>query len=102
MPLWQPYKNDVTSPIADLSNSGHNPAGSVTAALFLEHFVGANIPWIHLDHYAWEAVGKAGRPKGGTDTGMRATFALIERRFGQIKTAEKPVAAKKKKISGRK
>ena len=102
MPLWQPYKNDVTSPVADLSNSGNNPAGSVTAALFLQHFVGADIPWIHLDHYAWEAAGKPGRPKGGADTGMRATFALIERRFGQAKPAIKNETPKKKKPSGRK
>ena len=85
MPLWQSYKNDVTSPVADLSNSGNNPAGSVTAALFLQHFVTPDTPWIHLDHYAWEASGRPGRPKGGADTGMRATFALIEKKYTKIK-----------------
>lgn len=83
MPLWQPYVSDVMSPVADLSNNGSNPAGSVTAALFLQHFVGDGISWIHLDHYAWEATGKAGRPKGGADTGMRAIFALLEKKYGK-------------------
>lgn len=83
MPLWEGYKTDVMSPNADLSNSGNNPAGSITAALFLQHFVGDNTPWIHLDHYAWEATGKAGRPKGGADTGLRAVLSLIEKRYAE-------------------
>lgn len=81
MPLWEGYKNDVVSPNADLTNSGNNPAGSITAALFLQHFVGENINWIHLDHYAWEATGKPGRPRGGADTGLRAILALVEKRY---------------------
>ncbi len=81
MPLWEGYKNDVVSPNADLTNSGNNPAGSITAALFLQNFVGAGIDWIHLDHYAWEATGKAGRPRGGADTGLRAILALVEKKY---------------------
>lgn len=81
MPLWEGYKNDVVSPVADLTNSGNNPAGSITAALFLQNFVGAGIDWIHLDHYAWEASGKPGRPRGGADTGLRAILALVEKKY---------------------
>lgn len=81
MPLWDGYRNDVVSPNADLTNSGNNPAGSITAALFLQNFVGANIDWIHLDHYAWEASGKPGRPRGGADTGLRAILSLVESRY---------------------
>jgi leucyl aminopeptidase len=81
MPLWEGYKNDVVSPNADLTNSGNNPAGSITAALFLQNFVGKNTPWIHLDHYAWEATGRPGRPRGGADTGLRAILSLIEKKY---------------------
>jgi len=81
MPLWDGYKNDIVSPNADLTNSGNNPAGSITAALFLQNFVGQNIDWIHLDHYAWEASGKPGRPRGGADTGLRAILSLVETRY---------------------
>lgn len=81
MPLWAPYKNDILSPNADLNNAGNNPAGSITAALFLQSFVEADIDWIHIDHYAWEANGKPGRPRGGADTGMRAVFELLKTRY---------------------
>lgn len=85
MPLWDGYKNDVVSPNADLTNSGNNPAGSITAALFLQNFVGEGVPWIHLDHYAWEQAGKPGRPRGGADTGLRAILALVEKRYATKK-----------------
>lgn len=81
MPLWDGYKGDIVSSVADLNNNSNNPAGSITAALFLQHFVGAGIDWIHLDHYAWEANGKAGRPRGGADTGLRAILALVEKKY---------------------
>lgn len=78
MPLWRGYKKDILSPVADINNAGNNPAGAVTAALFLDHFVESKIKWIHIDHYAWEQTGRAGRPRGGTDMGMRAVFQFIE------------------------
>lgn len=93
LPLWAPYKNDITSTIADLNNAGNNPAGSITAALFLENFVTNNINWVHIDHYAWEAAGKPGRPRGGADTGMRAAFAFLEKRYATSNARKK---AKKK------
>ncbi len=34
--------------MADLKNTGGAPAGSITAAKFLERFVG-DTPWAHLD-----------------------------------------------------
>lgn len=90
MPLWENYRSDILSPNADLSNSGNNPAGSITAALFLQSFVGNGIDWIHLDHYAWEMTGKPGRPKGGADTGLRAVLALIERTYNPEKSKTSP------------
>lgn len=89
MPLWAPYRNDIMSSIADLNNAGNNPAGSITAALFLQSFVTDNTDWVHIDHYAWEASGKPGRPKGGADTGMRAVFAYLEKRYAQKSKAKK-------------
>lgn len=78
MPLWSPYKKDILSPIADINNAGSNPAGAVTAALFLDHFVNKKTKWVHIDHYAWEQMGRAGRPRGGTDMGMRTLFEFIK------------------------
>jgi leucyl aminopeptidase len=82
MPLWQPYEELFASDIADISNAGDTPfAGAVTAALFLQKFVPAGTPWAHLDTFAWRAAAKPGRPKGGDALGMRAAWAMLQRRY---------------------
>jgi leucyl aminopeptidase len=48
MPLWPEYDAQIKSPIADIKNTGGRPAGAITAAWFLAHFV-ADRPWLHLD-----------------------------------------------------
>lgn len=48
LPLIASYAAQLDSPIADLTNMGGVNAGSVTAALFLEHFV-SGTPWAHVD-----------------------------------------------------
>ncbi|MGH1404439.1 MAG: leucyl aminopeptidase family protein [Alphaproteobacteria bacterium] len=83
MPLWKPYRKDLDSPNADISSTGVGRAGATNAALFLQEFIDDNTEWLHIDCYAWEQNGKPGRPKGGADTGMRAVFDLIERRYGK-------------------
>jgi leucyl aminopeptidase len=56
-------------------------AGSIVAAMFLKKFVPDEIPWAHLDTYAWRDQAKPGRPKGGEALGLRAMFALLESRY---------------------
>jgi len=48
MPLYAPYKEKLKSDIADIRNVNGRQAGAVTAALFLEEFVG-KLSWAHLD-----------------------------------------------------
>jgi len=82
LPLWEPYDEDLKSSIADMSNtSGNAMAGAIYAALFLRRFVPEQIPWAHLDTWAWRDPGKPGRPKGGDALGLRAVFAMLERRY---------------------
>jgi len=82
LPLWDPYDEDLKSSIADLSNtSGNAMAGAIYAALFLKRFVPDDIPWAHLDTWAWRDPSKPGRPKGGEALGLRAVFALLEGRY---------------------
>ncbi len=98
LPLWQPYKRELSSDIADLNNIGTTPAGAITAALFLEHFIESATPWIHIDMYAWEQSGKPGRPRGGADTGLRAVLAFLEDRYAASKskkTKHLPPSAKR-------
>ena len=48
MPLFDDYRDQLKSEIADFTNTGGRPAGSITAALFLKEFTGG-LPWAHLD-----------------------------------------------------
>ncbi|MBW8810649.1 MAG: leucyl aminopeptidase family protein [Lysobacter sp.] len=79
MPLWRPYLRYLTSNIADLANAGPSKmAGSVTAALYLERFVPADLPWAHLDVYSWNDADRPGRPAGGEAQGLRAAYAMLK------------------------
>lgn len=49
LPLVADYNEGIKSNIADLKNVGGRPGASITAALFLEHFVSKDLPWAHLD-----------------------------------------------------
>ena len=48
MPLDAEYFDLIKSDVADMKNTGGAPAGSITAAKFLERFAGET-PWAHLD-----------------------------------------------------
>ncbi len=82
LPLWPGYRDMLKSPIADMVNSPEGGfAGAVTAALFLEAFVTPGLRWVHFDTFAWSPTARPGRPKGGEALGLRAAFAVIERRY---------------------
>lgn len=53
MPLYRKYNPQMASNFADVVNATDGFGGAVTAALFLEKFVG-DVPWAHLDIYAWK------------------------------------------------
>ena len=48
LPMWDEYKDQIKSEVADMKNVGGRGAGSITAALLLKEFVGGT-PWVHLD-----------------------------------------------------
>ncbi len=86
MPLWAPYRPRLKSSVADLNNVAEGPmAGAVNAALFLQEFVTAGVPWIHLDLYGWNPWVAPGRPVGAQAQCLRALYALIEARFARPK-----------------
>ncbi|MCB0565781.1 MAG: leucyl aminopeptidase [Phaeodactylibacter sp.] len=50
LPLWDAYKDDIKSDVADLRNfSGRPIAGAIGAAKFLEAFIEGHPAWAHLD-----------------------------------------------------
>ncbi len=80
MPLVPDYEDRISSKIADADNAGGAP-GAITAALFLQHFVGG-LPWAHLDI---ASVGDSPTDafeytKGATGFGARALLHWLELR----------------------
>jgi leucyl aminopeptidase len=83
MPLGQAYDDQLKSRIADMKNVGGRPAGSITAAQFLQRFIQDDMPWIHLD-IAGVASVKADTPlapKGATGWGVMALNRLVADKF---------------------
>lgn len=65
MPLFPDYFSQLKSTVADFANSGPGRfGGAITAALFLQKFVG-DIPWAHIDMYAWTEGGGGCQEGGG-------------------------------------
>jgi leucyl aminopeptidase len=48
LPMYEEYKEQLKSNIADIKNIGNRYAGAITAAKFLEEFINKT-PWVHLD-----------------------------------------------------
>lgn len=79
LPLYEGYTSMFDSSIADMSNSTSSPyAGAITAALFLQRFVGQDIPWAHFDLMAWNISSKPGRPEGGEAMSVLALFEYLK------------------------
>ncbi|MFN0065955.1 MAG: leucyl aminopeptidase [Chlamydiales bacterium] len=78
MPLHEAYDSKLKSDIADIKNIGGRPAGSITAALFLQRFVG-DIPWAHLDIAGTAFLSKENGywPKNGVGFGVRLLIDFL-------------------------
>ncbi|MGC1306932.1 MAG: leucyl aminopeptidase family protein [Phormidesmis sp.] len=82
LPLHEPYRSMLESKVADLNNISNTAyGGAITAALFLQAFVGNQTPWIHIDFMAYNTRPRPGRPEGGDAMGMRSLFAMLQSRF---------------------
>ncbi len=76
LPLFDDYKEQLKSEVADLKNVGGRPAGTITAAWFLAEFV-EELPWAHLDIAGtfFNAKPAAWAVAGGTGVGV---LTLVE------------------------
>lgn len=79
LPLEAEYDDLLKSAVADLKNIGGKWAGAITAAKFLERFVGAT-PWIHLDIAgpSWVESDSSTRDPGGTGCFVRTLVTMLE------------------------
>jgi leucyl aminopeptidase len=77
LPLERRYRKELDSPIADIKNLGGPNAGAITAALFLEEFVG-DVPFAHIDiaGTAQNNADDSWRPAGCTGFGARLLAEL--------------------------
>jgi leucyl aminopeptidase len=77
MPIFDEYKDQLKSEIADFTNTGGRPAGSITAAMFLKEFTGG-LPWAHLDiaGTAWTEEARPYLPKGASGVAVRTLAEL--------------------------
>ncbi len=82
MPLFDDYKEQLKSEIADMLNSPGRPAGAITAAMFLKEFAGSG-PWAHLDiaGTAWAEDSKPWQPKGATGAMIRTLIEVARGGF---------------------
>ena len=49
LPLWNEYRKNMESKIADIKNSSNSPSGTINAAIFLKDFVPPKTKWLHVD-----------------------------------------------------
>ena len=86
MPLPEELRPSLDSPVADMANIGERMGGMMTAAVFLQEFIGKSkdgetIPWAHLD-IAGPAFNESApygyTPKQGTGMSVRTLVAYVE------------------------
>jgi leucyl aminopeptidase len=82
LPLFDEYRDQLKSDIADLMNTGGRPAGSITAAMFLKEFTGG-LPWAHMDiaGTAWLEESKPYLAKGPSGVAVRTLAELAFQKF---------------------
>ncbi|MEO7521725.1 MAG: leucyl aminopeptidase [Gemmatimonas sp.] len=87
LPLWDEYKDQIKSDVADVRNTGGRAAGAITAALFLKEFVDG-FSWVHLDvaGTAYSQTDLGWIPKGptGTPVGTFVEFVRARAREGAV------------------
>jgi leucyl aminopeptidase len=87
MPVFDDYKEQLKSDIADFTNTGGRAGGAITAALFIKEFTG-DLPWAHIDiaGTAWAEESKPYQPKGATGVAVRtlAALALAAASWGKL------------------
>ncbi|MET4700050.1 leucyl aminopeptidase [Constrictibacter sp. MBR-5] len=82
LPLWDGYRKNLDSDIADMNNVSEGGfGGAITAALYLQAFVSKETKWAHVDMFAWNQGNRPGRPKGGEAQFIRAAFGYLRERY---------------------
>lgn len=80
LPLWDVYKDEIKSDVADVRNfSGKPTAGAISAAKFLEVFIEQHPAWAHLDIAGVAFTdSEFASQKSASAYGVRLLIALME------------------------
>jgi leucyl aminopeptidase len=78
LPMFEEYREQLKSDIADIKNIGNRYGGAITAAKFLADFV-KNTPWVHLDIAGTfdNSTEKGYQVKGATGVPIRTLVNLV-------------------------
>jgi leucyl aminopeptidase len=95
MPLDDEYAEGLKTNFADVANVAGRPAGSVTAAKFLQRFAG-KFPWAHLDIAGTAWKGGASKGATGRPVGLLVQYLLSQQDAGvpAAKPARKKASAR--------
>ena len=95
MPLDDDYADGLKSNFADMGNVAGRAGGSITAAKFLQKYVG-ELPWAHLDIAGTAWKGGAAKGSTGRPVGLLVQYLLDQ---ANAKAARAPKAAKAAKVA---
>lgn len=73
LPLYDDYREQIKSDVADIKNIGGGPAGVTVGGAFLSHFIEEGRRWAHIDiaGVAWTTKDTPLAKKGATGFGVR-------------------------------
>ena len=80
LPMWQEYRDQMDSDIADMKNTGTRYGGASAAGMFLKEFVTDSVKWAHLDIAGTAFLEKPQNEfycKGSTACGVRTLIKYI-------------------------
>ena len=79
MPMWQEYRDNMDSDVADMKNTGTRYGGASAAGMFLKEFVTDEVKWAHLDVAGTAFLDKPLKEfsKGATGVGVRTLLKYI-------------------------
>ena len=77
--MWQEYRDNMNSDVADMKNTGTRFGGASAAGMFLKEFVTDSVKWAHLDVAGTALIDKPQKEfcKGATGVGVRTLLSYI-------------------------
>lgn len=79
LPMWQEYRDNMDSDVADMKNTGTRYGGASAAGMFLKEFVTDDTKWAHLDVAGTAFLDKPQKEfiKGSTGVGVRTLIKYL-------------------------